>query len=136
MINTILNPPEVEVEPPDRVRLLTTRLLCLNIWVNDQTTKVILKVRMINQKRSDPTITHTKIMVFLRLKRTLLLTLEIKDKYDLEGVNDPDENKISMKSRKMCSVRKVRVKDKVRNDKRTRCPHLPRKFKWNQKNNK
>jgi hypothetical protein len=135
MINTMLNRPEVEVELPDRVLLLTTNTRCPSIWVKDRThpAKVLLKRKLDNQKRFEHMITLTRT-IDLNLKRILLLTLETKDKYDLRGVNDPDESMIRMNSRKMCSVLTVKVK--VRKDERMRCPHPPRRFKWNQKNNK
>jgi hypothetical protein len=81
-------------------------------------------------------------MIFPNLQPKLLFTFEVKDKvkHDRKVVNDPEEIKIKIKTkfkvrnkdRKMSSVFKV----KCRNDERTRYPHLPRKFKWNQKNNK
>jgi hypothetical protein len=89
---------------------------------------------MINQRIPDPTTTLIKTMVFLRLKRTLLLTFETKDKYDLRGVNDPDENKIRMKSRTMYSVCKVKVK--VRSDERMRFHPLLQRSKLNKNKNK
>ena len=136
MFSMIINRPEVEVELPDRVRLRTTKSPCPNIWVNDKITKVLLKARSVKQTISDITITHTKTMILANLQPRLLSTFEVKDKVklDLKVVNDPDKImfKVRNKGRKTYSASKV----KCRNDERTRCPHLPRKFKWNQKNNK
>jgi hypothetical protein len=75
-------------------------------------------------------------MIFPILQPKLLFTFEVKDKVklDLKVVNDPDKImfKVRNKDRKMSSIFKV----KCRNDERMRCPHFPRKFKWNQKSNK
>ena len=138
LINMIINRPEVEVELPDRVRLRTTKSPCPNIWANDKTTKVTLKGRTIDLKICDPTITPSKTMIFPNLQPKLLFTLEVKDKvkHELKVVNDPDKIKtkfkVRNKGREMYSASKV----KCRNDERTRCPHLPRKFKWNKNQNK
>ena len=96
--------------------------------------KVLLEGRMINRKISELTTTPIKLVALPKLKRKLLSTLEIKDKYDLKGANDPDENKINMKSRKMFLALKVKVK--FRNDERMRCPHPPRRLRWNKLKNK
>ena len=95
--------------------------------------KVLLEGRMINRKTSELT-TMLKMVARPKLKRKLLSTLEIKDEYDLKGVNDPDEIKIRTKSRKMSSVLKVKVK--FRNDERMRYPHPPRRLRWNKRKNK
>jgi hypothetical protein len=140
MIITMIPPREVEVELPDQVRLRTTKSPCPNTWVNDQRIKVLLKARSVKQTISDITITPSITTILPNLQPKLLFTLEVKDKVklDLKVVNDPEEIKIKIRTKvrskdtKKSSVFKV----KCRNDERMRCPHLPRKFNWSQKNNK
>ena len=91
---------------------------------------------MINQQMTDLTITTTKILGFLNLKRELLCTLEVSLKLVHREVNDPEKienrNKAKNKRRKMYLVCKV----KVRNDEKTKFPHRLPMCKCNRNHNK
>jgi len=134
MTTTLL---EVELELQDQVPPRTTRPICPSIWGNDtmNLSKVLLEGRMINRKTSELT-TTLKMVARPKLKRKLLSTLEIKDKYDLKGVNDPDRIKNKVKSRNKGRKMYSAIKVKCRNDERMRYPHPPRRFRWVKNRNK
>jgi len=64
-------------------------------------TKVLPKGRTNYQKKSNPTITPTKPMVFQRLKRTLLFTLGVKanGKFNIKAVNESKPSMIEVKKK-------------------------------------